>query len=106
MTKKIKLQKCPKVKFCKLDWMSSIYPTQSELDYIDDLYINLYNINPGLHPVNIDTDINVGVSKENYSNLSYRQKLLNFSKGCRLSGMDSKDVRIQVELFKKEYWGN
>lgn len=106
MSKKIKLQKPKRVKSCPFDYLSLIYPTESELDYLDELYLNELNINPGLKPKDIDTLIEVPTSKENYSNLSYRQKLLNFSKDCRLSGMNSKTVRIQVELWKTNYWGN
>lgn len=84
--------------------MSLIYPTESELDYLDELYLNELNINPGFKPEDIDTLIEPPTSKENYSNLSYRQKLLDFSKKCRLSGMGPKEVRVEVELFKENYW--
>lgn len=88
----------------QIDNQTSIYPTSDDYDLFDELYINELNITPGLKPHDIDTSIVVNTSKENYNNLSYRQKLLNFSKKCRLSGMGPKEVRVEVELFKENYW--
>jgi len=106
MIKIKKLQKPRRVKVCKFDRFSAVYPTDSELNRLDDIYMELFNIHPEYWAKNTDSDINVSKSKENYSTLSYRQQLLNYSKKCRLSGLNPKDVRVKVDLWKKNYWGN